>query len=449
MSLKKRMGDHPVGSFKIVNRKNTMHAGIAIFTAFVACTISNDGWTQSFPTLPDCRQPGQTVTLDLSTGTTNGNTNAFGAVDPKWLVFSTPPGTGLNNLPASPYSIQEVTPWAPATAPATWIQPWPGPGPNFSNTATNGPYAYEVDFNIPHPPSSYTSISITGQCRADDGAFMWMNSNSSPTQIQNCGPFTGNNPPTQPLNFSFTGANFFHLGTNAFQVQVDNTGGPPTGLMISAKLTAVCPSPQGILKVCKVAGHGIPVGTVFSYTTGGSSTPFQVPAGPAPGGTCVIAGSFPVGATVNVTEMQVPNDAVSNIAAEPPSSLVSMVLATGTANVRIGSGVTEVTYTNYNKPGYLEICKNGRGSGSFTVNPGNLGPFTVTAGSCSPAIQVSAGPVSIHETSSFGTAMSGCATIPSSQLVSCTPSNQSLTVNVVPGGVSDQTIATVTNKKNP
>src|SRR5207244_2428965 len=56
----------------------------------------------------------------------------------------------------------------------------------------------------------------------------------------------------------------------------------------------------GILKVCKVAGPGIAVGTPFTFTAGSST--FTVPAGPPPGGTCVVGPRFPVGSNVAVVE---------------------------------------------------------------------------------------------------------------------------------------------------
>jgi len=85
-----------------------------------------------------------------------------------------------------------------------------------------------------------------------------------------------------------------------------------------------------------------------------------------------------------------------------------------------GSGVTEVTFTNQRKndgrTGYLEICKAGdvKGNFTFTVSPGGLGPFTVPAGACSPAIQVFAGNVTINEApNNFGIIAS--ATLPASR----------------------------------
>ena len=98
------------------------------------------------------------------------------------------------------------------------------------------------------------------------------------------------------------------------------------------------------LKVCKVAGPGIVAGTPFTFTVGSSA--ISVPAGAAPAGTCVDGPSVIEGTNVTVTETIPAGDTVSSVTLAPPGQLVSTNLATGTAIVTIGSGLTEVTYTN-------------------------------------------------------------------------------------------------------
>jgi hypothetical protein len=205
---------------------------------------------------------------------------------------------------------------------------------------------------------------------------------------------------------------------------------------------------NGILKVCKVAGPGVAVGTPFTFTAGSST--LTVPAGPAPGGTCVVGPSLPVGSTVTVAETIPTGDTVSSITVAPSGQLVGTPnLAGGSVNVTIGTGVTEVTFTDEKRTGFLEICKIGRltGSFTFTVNPGGLGPFVVPAGACSPAIEVAAGPVVITEQPTLGTAMTGCSTMPTSQQGSCNLGTQTSTVTVVPGDISTMTIAFVANRR--
>jgi hypothetical protein len=209
----------------------------------------------------------------------------------------------------------------------------------------------------------------------------------------------------------------------------------------------------GILKVCKVAGTGIPVGTPFNFTvsTSASHGVLTVPAGPAPGGTCMVGPGYPVGTQVGVTETVPTGDTVSSITVAPPSQLVNTNLPGGSVTVAIGSGVTEATFTD-NRTGFLEICKNGdvTGNFSFTVDPGGLGPLVVPAGACSPAILVAAGLVTIHEMQTSSSAnIIACNTIPASQQGLCNvpPGSQSSVVTVVPGDISTMTIAFITNRR--
>ena len=208
------------------------------------------------------------------------------------------------------------------------------------------------------------------------------------------------------------------------------------------------PLTGGTLKICKVAGTGIPVGTMFNFTAGSSTV--SVPAGPAPGGTCAIGPVFPVGTVVNVAEAVPSGNTVTAISVKPAGQLVGLPsLPGGNVNVTIGAGVTEVTFTN-NRTGFVEICKKGdvRGTFSFTINPGSIGPVAVPSGFCSPAIEVAAGPVIIRELASPGTVMSGCATLPASQQLSCNLATRASIVSVVPGDKSTMTIATITNARS-
>jgi uncharacterized repeat protein (TIGR01451 family) len=203
----------------------------------------------------------------------------------------------------------------------------------------------------------------------------------------------------------------------------------------------------GLLKVCKVAGPGIAIGTPFTFTAG--SGKFSVPAGPAPGGTCMIGPTFPVGSNVTVDEDVPPGYSVSSIAVAPPKQLVGTPnLAAGSVNVTIGTGVTVVTFVD-KLTGFLEICKKGdvTGNFSFTVSPGGLGPFVVPAGACSPPIEVIAGPVVITELPTSGITLVGCSTYQVGQQGLCDPNAQTSTVTVAAGDVSTETIAFITNRR--
>lgn len=249
----------------------------------------------------------------------------------------------------------------------------------------------------------------------------------------------------KPLAVATDAALLSNLPPSAIVTAADGTKGFP---YILARGKTLVPVAGGILKVCKVAGLGVPVGMSFNFMAG--STPFAVPAGPAPGGYCTIVGTnFPVGSSVTVAETIPPGHVVSSIVVAPASQLVpgSLSLPAGSVAVTIGPGVTEITFTD-KRTGFVEICKRGHVTGNFTftVNPGGLGPFVVPAGACSPAIEVAAGTVFISETLVPGTPLIGCATIPlSTSQLACNSPPQVSTVNVAPGNISTMTIAFVTN----
>lgn len=270
-------------------------------------------------------------------------------------------------------------------------------------------------------------------------------------EILSNGTTTSNHPDFSsaggPIQCGFYTANSTPYGADRDEAGYDNW-------------KCVITTPPGLLKICKVAGAGVAVGTPFTFTVGSNTLPpvpaGPVPAGPGPGGTCVIGPSLPAGTTATVTETPISGYAVSSITVAPPGQLVGTPdLAKGSVNITIGSGVTEVTYTDQAPTGYLEICKKGDLGGKppsfkFIVNPGNLGPFTVPVGSCSPAIEVAAGQVVITELPTPHIRMYKCDTIPvTQQVLPCDLIHQKSTVIVAPGDVSTQTIANIWNRRGP
>ncbi|NOX74059.1 MAG: hypothetical protein GXP03_10715 [Alphaproteobacteria bacterium] len=146
-----------------------------------------------------------------------------------------------------------------------------------------------------------------------------------------------------------------------------------------------------------------------------------------------------------------PGVTVSNITVLPTGQVTGGPnLAAGSVNIALGSGVTEVTFTN-KRTGYLEICKNSaegvKGDFSFTVNPGSLGPIVVAAGTCSPAIEVDAGEVLISEQQIDGYVMADCYTFPASRQGACNLEDLTSIVTVAPGDVSTQTVVFITNRR--
>jgi hypothetical protein len=117
------------------------------------------------------------------------------------------------------------------------------------------------------------------------------------------------------------------------------------------------------LKICKIGSTGVATGQYFNITANGVTYP--VPAGPASqGGSCVFAGTFPVGVQVMLTETPSPTAAYKliNITVNPPeANSTAPDLANGTVTVTTSPSFTEVTFTNIApttvNTGQLKICK--------------------------------------------------------------------------------------------
>jgi hypothetical protein len=150
----------------------------------------------------------------------------------------------------------------------------------------------------------------------------------------------------------------------------------------------------GQLKICKVAGLGVALGQNFIIKANGTS--YTVPAGPASqGGYCVVDGTFPIGMQVTVQEAPPFPYGVLGISVNPASRSAGAPVVSngnGQVTVTIGSGFTEVTFTNIGSTpsAQLKVCKiAGPGVAvgtnfSFSVlsetAPGSIQIVTVPAG---------------------------------------------------------------------
>jgi len=102
---------------------------------------------------------------------------------------------------------------------------------------------------------------------------------------------------------------------------------------------------SGRLKICKVAGNGVATGSSHTFRVNGKRT--IVKAGAGPGGGCALAGTFPVGARVQVVEKPRAGERVSAIVVRPVRRLVGTAdLGAATVTVGIDTGVTEVRFTD-------------------------------------------------------------------------------------------------------
>ena len=133
----------------------------------------------------------------------------------------------------------------------------------------------------------------------------------------------------------------------------------------------------GQVKVCKVAGQGVTPETGFSFSVAGQA--LTIPAGPAPGGFCRAAGYFPAGTAVTVSEHASPGTEVSSITVAPSGRVSGHPdLAARTVTATVGTGITEVSFTNRSvQPATTTTTVSGPGPTTTTTAPGP-GPTTTT-----------------------------------------------------------------------
>ena len=99
----------------------------------------------------------------------------------------------------------------------------------------------------------------------------------------------------------------------------------------------------GYLKICKIAGTGVTIGTPFIFHV--DNQVYVVPAG-----YCVLNGTFLVGTEVTVQEVVPTGYQLTSITVDPSGRLVSLDLINGSVTVMIGTGVTVTTFTNQAVP---------------------------------------------------------------------------------------------------
>jgi Putative Ig domain len=214
------------------------------------------------------------------------------------------------------------------------------------------------------------------------------------------------------------------------------------------------------LKICKIGGTGVIAGQYFNISANGVTYP--VPAGPASqGGSCILAGTFPVGMPVTVTETLSPSGAYQllNITVNPPEpNSPPPNLANGSVTVTAGPGFTEVTFTNIAptpvNTGQLKICKIA-GASSLA---GTMFEFNVAVAGNSqtyPPVFVPAGPgpggycvvdsstfpistpVTVTEAPQTGTTVSSIAVNPTTAGGPCAPASANCELVTISSGFTE------------
>ncbi len=203
------------------------------------------------------------------------------------------------------------------------------------------------------------------------------------------------------------------------------------------------------LKICKVAGPQIKVGRKFTFKVAAGTV--TVPAGPAPGGYCAVAGTYPAGVPLAVKEAPSPGTSLTAVTVAPAQALTTNIPAR-TVTLTPRPGVNVLTVTNSRgKAGYLEVCKQFRGNRApekpyvFDVAGKQV---SVPAGACSPPILVKAGTQTITEHARPGSVLAACSAQPvPAALLSCNLGSRTAKVNVKAGDVSQETIVTFVNRR--
>jgi hypothetical protein len=214
------------------------------------------------------------------------------------------------------------------------------------------------------------------------------------------------------------------------------------------------------LKVCKVAGTGVTLGKVFTFTVNGKT--YNVPAG-----YCVLAGQYSLNTQVTVQETLQAGYAVTSIVVRPETRTVNKYTSQGKVIVKIGTGVTEVIFTNSGSgptptptktpagtptptipKGRLQICKEADGSGvsgNFTFRF-ETRSRSIPVGACSLIISVNAGNLTVKEDARSGYVVTDIYTIPANRLISKDLSKRTAVVKIVEGISPSQTIVVFVNR---
>jgi len=206
---------------------------------------------------------------------------------------------------------------------------------------------------------------------------------------------------------------------------------------------APCGSRTGTLKICKVlaAGTTAPAGTLFTFTVSGMADVVSV----APG-TC--SANF---------ELAAGDYTVAETGSRPAGYMVTAIdflAGSGTPNVAGGSTVatvvsgqtTEVRFTNQQKRGFIQLCKETGGglTGTFSfTSPAFAGPQNITVFAdatqpvCAPLTEVVAGEVAVTEAAGANFTLDSVRVATNGSLVGV--SGMTATVNVPAGTPAQQT----------
>ena len=244
----------------------------------------------------------------------------------------------------------------------TWV--WNGNTSTWTNPPSSGPSKRASLFQMADVPAAGNVVLFGGQGAGGSlltDTWIWDGTTATWTNPSNTGPSAriGAAMAGDPA----TGGVVLFGGTNSSI--------PGANSVLSDTWVWPNPPASGVLKICKIAGFGVNVGTNVTFTgvvglpTGPAGLKVVVPAGPAPLGTCKVAGSYPVGTQISITESVPSGDQVGAITT---NAAVSSLRPPAGILVTLGGGVTTVTYTDLNVHSGYVGCNNL--SGRVSISPG-------------------------------------------------------------------------------
>ena len=223
----------------------TVISPVSITTQPTAQTVIA-GNTATFSVVATGSAPVQTVAISGLFTTGVDASNALlgnNASDSHYVVSNIPAGAPADNAGTSRTVLNTAVPggWPSNISTARWITT-PGTSGNGRPDGGNDPWRgygtfdYTLTFTMP-AGANLSSVSITGAGASDDSVKIFVNG------ILVSGQATGGYG-SQPLGFSLNSSNAtFVSGSNTITFRVDNSGGGPTGLLITS-LSGSVAAPQ-------------------------------------------------------------------------------------------------------------------------------------------------------------------------------------------------------------
>jgi hypothetical protein len=382
-----------------------------------------------------------------------------------------PPGSAAWDSPVPAVVAVNPGPW-PTLDPASWISNTTVTEGNilgntwrlFRKTVHLGPGAFDISGTINATSDNAEEVYVNGVLVGSDGEVQgsfvddaeWNTIQAYPYQVA----------AADTLTFDFIVRNYA-LPPGSIP---DN----PTGLIFNISISYNCPTSTeptntptqtptpaaelGQLKVCEATGTGVTKGQFFTVRAG--NTDYFVPAG-----YCVLAGQYPLNTQVHIKENLVSGYFVERIDVAPNDRTVSSNLSLGETVVKIGSGITEVSFRNANSTststktpapaasgqGSMQICKQADGggvSGYFMFRFASQSR-SVPVGTCSSLIfNLTPGTLTITEDARDGYQVADIYTIPADRLISKDISDRTVTVTIVDSedDASLQTVVVFVNR---